>query len=86
MSSFPKKSPPKGVVVAIIGCLELDIHQIHSGRGRRDKEELHHRVVQRDEVGQQVQVTGYKHNQKQNLKKEVELVSILNLILYYTQD
>ena len=51
-------------MVAIIGCLELDIHQIHSGRGRGDKEELHHRVVQRDEVGQQVQVTGYKHNQK----------------------
>ncbi len=55
-------------MVAIIGCLELDIHQIHSGRSRRDKEELHRSVVQGDEVSQQVQVAGDKHNQKQNLK------------------
>ena len=43
---------PKGVMVSIIGCLELDIHQIDRGRCRGDEEHLHGRVIQRDKVGQ----------------------------------
>jgi len=47
-----QKLDSKGVMISIIGCLELDIHQIDGGRCRGDEEHLHGRVIQRDKVGQ----------------------------------
>ena len=47
---------PEGVVIAVVGCLELDVHQVDGGGRRGDEEDLHTGIVQRDEVGEQVKV------------------------------
>ena len=60
---------PKGVMVAVVGGLELDIHEVHGGGRRRDEKDLHDRVVQRDKVGEEVQVAGDKHHQEQDLEE-----------------
>lgn len=63
-----QKLNPEGVMVTIIGGLELDIHQIHSGRGGGHEEQFHRCVVQGDKVGEKVQVAGHKHNQEKDLR------------------
>merc|ERR1719278_737115 len=55
---------PEGVVVAIIGGFEFEIHQIDGPSGAADEEELHDGVVQADEVGQEVQISRHEHNEK----------------------
>ena len=35
---------PKGIMVAVVGGLELDVHQIHGGRRRRDEEDLDRKI------------------------------------------
>lgn len=49
------------VVVAVVRGLELDVHEINGAERRGDVEDLHQRVVQRDEVREEVQVARHKH-------------------------
>jgi len=58
---------PEGVVVVIIGCLELEEHEIDGPDGGGQEEDFHHRVVDRDEAGEQVEVPGQEHQREQNL-------------------
>jgi hypothetical protein len=55
-------------MVAVVGGLELDIHQIDGGGGGADEEDLHDGVVDRDVVGEQVQVARHKHDEEENLR------------------
>ena len=57
----------EGVVVAIIGGFEFEIHQIDRAGGAADEEKLHDGVVETDEVCQQVQVSRHEHNEEQSL-------------------
>ncbi len=45
---------PKRVMVAVVGGLELDVHQVDGGRRRADEEDLHNGVVYGDEVREEV--------------------------------
>jgi len=63
-----QKLDPESIVVAVVGGFKLDVHQIHGGGRRRDKEYLHDRVVQRDKVGEEVKVAGHEHRQEQDLR------------------
>jgi len=62
-----QKLNSKGVMVAVISCLKLDVHQVDGGSSGRDEEDLHHGVVQGDKVSDQVQVPRHEYNQEQNL-------------------
>jgi len=59
---------PEGVVIAVVGCLELDVHQVDGGGRRGDEEDLHTGIVQRDEVGEQVKVPGHKNDEEKDLR------------------
>ena len=63
-----EKFNPKGVMVAVIGSLELDVHQIDSGGSRADKEELHSGVVEGDEGGEEVEVARTEDGQEEDLR------------------
>ena len=56
---------PEGIMIVIIGGLELEVHEVAGADGGCKKEDLHGCVVHRDEAGEQVQVTGEKHKGKQ---------------------
>ena len=55
-------------MVAVVSRLELEVHQVNSAERGGEKEDLHGRVVQRDEVGEQVQVTRGENACEQNLR------------------
>ena len=57
----------EGVVVTVVGGFELEIHQIDGPSRAADEEKLHDGVVETDEVGQQVQISGHEHHQEQSL-------------------
>ena len=44
-------------MIVIVCGLELHVHEIAGPDRGREKEDLHRRIVQRDEAGEQVQVT-----------------------------
>jgi hypothetical protein len=44
------------------------VHQEHNARRENDKDYLHHRVVQREKIGEQVQVPQKEHQQVQLLR------------------
>jgi hypothetical protein len=48
-------------MVGVIGGLELEVHEVAGADGGGKEEHLHGRVVGRDEVGEQVQVTRDEH-------------------------
>ena len=52
-----KHMVPESVVIAVVGGLELDVDEVDGEVGATDVNALHCRVVQRDEVGEQVQVS-----------------------------
>jgi len=58
----------EGIMVGVIGGLELEVHEVAGADGRGKEEHLHGRVVGRDEVGEQVQVTGDEHQGEQDLR------------------
>jgi hypothetical protein len=62
-----EKLDSERVMLTIVRGLELDIHQIERAKRGGQVEDLHHRVVQRDEVGEQVQVAGEKDEREQDL-------------------
>ena len=60
-------SLPKGVMVGVIRGLKLQVHQVDSAKGRTKEENLHRSVIQRNEVGEQVQVTRREYNCEKDL-------------------
>ena len=55
------------VVGAVVGRLELDVHEIECAERGDEIEDLHERVVHRDEVSEQVEVASREHERKQQL-------------------
>ena len=56
------------VMIAVVGGLEFEQHEIHGPVRGGDEEDLHDGVVDRDEVRQQIQVTRREHERKQDLR------------------
>ena len=54
-------------MVGVIRGLKLQVHQVDSAKGRTKKENLHRSVIQRNEVGEQVQVTRREYNREEDL-------------------
>ena len=54
-------------MIVIVCGLELHVHEIAGPDRGREKEDLHRRVVQRDEAGEQVQVTRQEDQREQEL-------------------
>ena len=63
-----KKLDPEGVVVAVVGGLELHVHQIDGSGSRADEEELHGGVVEGDEGGEEVEVARTEDGQEEDLR------------------
>jgi len=63
-----KKFRPESVVVTVVGGLELNVNKIDGEVGATDVDALHCRVVQWDEVGEQVQVSSSEDESKQELR------------------
>lgn len=59
-----EKFDSESVMLSIVGGLELDVHQVESAERRRQIEDFHGRVVQRDKMGEQVQVTSKKYERE----------------------
>ena len=51
----------EGVMIGVIGGLELEVDQIHRSRTGEYVEHLHARIVGRDEGCEQIQVPGDEH-------------------------
>jgi len=66
-SRTKQKLNPKSVMVRVIGGLKLQVHQVDSAEGRGQEEDLHDGVVQRDVVGEQVQVARGEYHCEQDL-------------------
>ena len=62
-----KELHSEGVMVAIVGGFEFEIHQIDCPGRAANEEKLHDGVVEADEVCQQVEISGDEHHQKQSL-------------------
>ncbi len=56
------------VMIAVVGGLKLEQHEIDGAEGGGKEEDLHDGVVNRDEVGQQIQVPRRKNQREQNLR------------------
>ena len=54
-------------MISVIRSLELHVHQVDSAKGRTKEENLHRSVIQRNEVGEQVQVTRREYNCEKDL-------------------
>ena len=54
-------------MVVVVGGFELHVHEIDCSDGGCEEEDFHGRVVQRDEVGEQVQVARQEHQGKKHL-------------------
>jgi len=62
-----EKFGPESVVVSVVGGLELGVDQVDREVGATDVNAFHCWVVQRDEVGEQVQVSGSEDESKEEL-------------------
>ena len=58
---------PESIMVRIVSRFELDVHEIAGADGWCEEEDLHGRVVGRDEAREQVQVAADEHHRKQDL-------------------
>jgi len=56
------------VMIAVIGGLEFDEHEINGSVGSGDKKDLHDGIVNRDEVSQQIQISRREDKRKQDLR------------------
>lgn len=63
-----KKLSAEGVVIAVIGGLELHVDEIDGEVGAAYVDALHHTVVERDEIGEEVQVASGEDKRKENLR------------------
>jgi len=57
----------EGVMIAIIGSFEFHEHQVDSASCAGDEENLHCCVVDANKVGDEVEISGNKHNEEENL-------------------
>ena len=64
---FQPKNQPESVVVVVVGGFKLEEHQVNGADRRNQKEDLHRSVVNRDEIGKQIQVASHKDNREQDL-------------------
>lgn len=64
---YDKKLGAEGVVVAIVGSLELHVDEIDSEVGAANVDALHNAVVERDEIGEEVQVASGEDKREENL-------------------
>lgn len=55
------------VMIAVVGGLEFEQHEINGPVRGSDEEHLHNGVVDRDEVGQKVQITRRENEREQDL-------------------
>jgi hypothetical protein len=58
---------PECVMVVVICGLKLHVHQVYGAERRAQEEDLHCRVVHRDEAGEQVQVASCKYTSEEDL-------------------
>lgn len=58
---------PEGVMVVVIGSLELKKHKVDSPDGANEEENLHRSVVEGYEVGEQIEIAGEEHQSKKAL-------------------
>ena len=63
------KSPPpltysECVMIAVVGGLKLEQHEIDGAEGGGEEENLHAGVVNRDEVGQQIKVSRHENQRE----------------------
>ena len=58
----------ESVVVTVIGGLELSKQQIDGAERSSNEDHLHRSVVQRDEIGKQVEVATGEHHHKHHLR------------------
>ena len=63
-----KELHSEGVMVAIVGGFEFEIHKINCSCSAWDEENLHAGIVDADKVCHKIKVTGNEHNQEQNLE------------------
>lgn len=54
-------------MLAIVGRLEFNVHQIDGAQRRREIEDFHERVVERNVMCEQVQIASDEHNCEQDL-------------------
>ncbi len=54
-------------MIAVVGGLELEEHQVAGSDGCGEEEDLHRRVIQGDEVGEEVQVAREEDQREQRL-------------------
>ena len=57
----------KSVMVGIISCLELYVHQVDSAKWTHYVDYFHHGVVDRDEVDEEIKVSCCENKSKKNL-------------------
>ncbi len=62
-----EKLHPECVVITVVRGAEFVVHEENGEDGRTDEEELHARVVKRDEVGEQIQVATDEDNREHDL-------------------
>ena len=67
-NSYPSLLLPESIVVVVVSGFKLHVHQVDCSDGGGEEEDFHGGVVQGDEVGEQVQVAGQKHQGKQHLR------------------
>jgi len=63
-----KKFHSEGVVVVVVRCAELGIHEIYSGVRRYYEEDFHGRVVQRHKRSKQVEIARCENHRKHDLR------------------
>jgi hypothetical protein len=63
-------------VVGVVAGLELGKHEVDGGDGGDEEDDLDDGVVDRDEVGEQVEVAADKHQREQDLRPACNLIRV----------
>jgi len=59
---------PERVVVVVVRGTELGVHEVDGGVQRHEEKHFHHRVVERHERREQVEVARREHHRKHYLR------------------
>jgi len=62
-----KEFDSEGVVVAVVGRFKLLVYHPYGRGGRSDEEDFHCGVVEGDEAGEEIEITGAKDDEEENL-------------------
>lgn len=63
-----QKLDAERVVVVVVRCFKLDIHQINCGHGGTDEDQLHEGIVHADERRHQVQIATNVNDGEEDLR------------------